>query len=404
MIRICHIVTGLDAGGAERTLVNIVSRLDQLRFRSEVISMIEPGIFGRDLRMAGIPLISLGLKRGRPTLSGFLKVVRHLRQSRPAILQTWLYHADLLGLFAHYFAPSTPLLWNVRCSDISESADSAHLRRITRLLAHMSRRPDAVIVNSRRGRIFHEKMGYRPRRWVELPNGVDTARFRPRFRQRAELRSFLGIRTNGPVIGLVARWHPMKDHQTFFQAAATFANGCPDARFVLCGANCNSANENLSKLISRADLSGRVILLGCREHMETIYPAFDVATLCSAFGEGFPNVLTEAMACGIPCVATDVGACREIIEDHGVIVPPRDPDSLAEGWRSILARPMEPLAMKARAIACQRYGIDRICHAYESVYLDIARAVQSDGLGKNGDDLQWERREVDAPVHEKLMS
>jgi glycosyltransferase involved in cell wall biosynthesis len=132
--------------------------------------------------------------------------------------------------------------------------------------------------------------------------------------------------------------------------------------------------------------------------MEIIYPAFDVATLCSIFGEGFPNVLTEAMACGVPCVATDVGACREIIEDHGVIVPPRDPRALAEGWKSMLAQPMEPLAMKARTIACQRYGIGRICEQYESIYMDIARASRPNDVGERSNDLQCEQRGVNAPI------
>jgi glycosyltransferase involved in cell wall biosynthesis len=403
MIRICHIITDLDAGGAERALVNVISRLDPTRFCNEVISLIKPGIFGRYLHAAGIPLISLDLRRGRPTLSSFLKVVRYLRQSRPAILQTWLYHADLLGLFAHYFMPSTRLLWNVRCSDIASSPESSHLLWITRLLARMSDRPDAIIVNSKRGRVFHEEIGYRPRRWIELPNGVDTQRFRPRFHQREELRSLLGIRTSGPVIGLVARYHQMKDHMTFLRASAKFASDHPDACFVLCGTNCDSENKGLNLLISQAGLSGRVILLGCREDMETIYPAFDLATLCSAFGEGFPNVLTEAMACGVPCVATDVGACREIIEGHGLIVSPRDPAALAQAWEAMLVAPRELLARKARARASEHYGIDRICALYESIYMDVARGIQSNEVRASRNDLQCEIGEVNTRIHENLM-
>jgi glycosyltransferase involved in cell wall biosynthesis len=389
MIRICHIITGLDAGGAERALVNVVSHLDPSRFRNEVVSLIEPGIFGRELHAAGIPLVSLGFQRSRPELSGFLKVIRHLRRSRPAILQTWMYHADLLGSFAHCFVPSARLLWNVRCSDIAGSPESSHLRWMTRLLARMSHRPDAVIVNSRRGRVFHEKIGYRPRRWIELPNGIDTQRFRPRFEQRKQLRSLLGIRTDGPVIGLVARYHPMKDHATFLQAARKFASDHPGACFVLCGTNCDGRNENLNRMISQAGLSGRVILLGCRDDLETIYPAFDLATLSSAFGEGFPNVLTEAMACGIPCVATDVGACQEIIEGHGLIVPPRDPMALAQAWTSILAGPMEPLTRQARARACEHYGIERICQLYESTYLDVVGADRPHEMLTSRNDLQY---------------
>jgi glycosyltransferase involved in cell wall biosynthesis len=271
-IRICHLINDLDAGGAERTLVNVVRHLDPSRFSNEVISLIEPGVFGHDLRTAGIPLTSLGMRRGRPTLSGLARAVRHLRRSRPTVLQTWLYHADLLGTVAHFFAPSASLLWNVRCTDLATSPGSSRLLWITRLLARFSAQPDAVIVNSKPGQLFHQEIGYRPRRWIELPNGVDTQKFRPRFDMREKLRALLGIPAQGPVIGMVARYHPMKDHATFLQASAKFARDCPDASFVLCGIDCDSRNENLNRLILQAGLCGRVTLLGLRSDMRTSIP------------------------------------------------------------------------------------------------------------------------------------
>jgi glycosyltransferase involved in cell wall biosynthesis len=378
VIRICHLINDLDAGGTERTLVNLVRNLDPSRFSNEVVSLIEPGVFGHDLRAAGIPLTSLGMRRGRPTLSGLAKVVRHLRRSQPTILQTWLYHADLLGTAAHCFVPSARLLWNVRCSDIATSPGSTRLLWITRLLARLSARPEAVIINSRQGRIFHDGIGYRPRCWIELPNGVDTQQFRPRPALRENLRAALGIGAQVPVIGMVARYHPMKDHETFLRAAAKFAGERPDARFVLCGIDCNSGNENLNRLIEQAGVGERVILLGQRDDMETIYQAFDLVTLCSTFGEGFPNALTEAMACGIPCVATDIGACREIIGGLGLIVPPRDPAALADAWTSMLTGPMDALSAKMRSRALERYRIERICRLYEDTYADIARTALSE--------------------------
>jgi glycosyltransferase involved in cell wall biosynthesis len=228
-----------------------------------------------------------------------------------------------------------------------------------------------VIVNSERGKLFHEKMGYRPRRWIELPNGVDTEQFRPRFDKKEKLRALLGIQTRGPVIGIVARYHPMKDHETFLRASAEFSREYPLARFVLCGIDCDSQNKNLNRLISDAGLCDRVILLGVRDDMESVYPTFDLMTLCSTFGEGFPNSLIEAMACGVPCVATDVGACGEILDDVGVIVPDRDPTALAQAWKSLFAGEMEVRAAKVRARVVERYPIERISKLYEDAYLDI---------------------------------
>jgi glycosyltransferase involved in cell wall biosynthesis len=311
------------------------------------------------------------MKRGRPALRGLAKFVLHLHRSRPTILQTWLGHADLVGTVAHHLAPSSRLLWNVRCTDMATSPGSTRLLWITRLLAQLSGRPDAVIVNSERGKIFHEKMGYWPRRWIELPNGVDTEQFRPRFDEKVKLRALLGIQTRGPIIGMVARYHPMKDHETFLRASAEFSREYPLARFVLCGLDCDSQNKNLNRLISDAGLRDRVILLGVRDDMETLYPTFDLMTLCSTFGEGFPNSLIEAMACGIPCVATDVGACGKILDDVGVIVPHRDPTALAQAWKSLLAKPAEVLSATVRAHVAERYPIERISKLYEDAYLDI---------------------------------
>ncbi len=383
IIHICHLTNDLDLAGAERTLVNVVRHLDPARFSNEVVSLIEPGILGNKLRAAGIPVMSLGMQRGRPSLSGLVRLVRHLRQSRPTILQTWLYHADLLGTVAYNFAPSMKLVWNLRCSDIATSPGSNRLRGITRLLARISHWPEAVIVNSTRGRVFHEQIGYQPRSWVELPNGVDTEQFRPRADLREEMRADLGIRAAGPVIGMVARYHPMKDHATFIRASAKFAQTHPEARFVLCGLGCDEQNRDLNRLIDQAGLLGRVILLGFREDTEAIYPALDLLTLCSAYGEGFPNVLTEAMACGVPCVATDVGACREIIADGRLIVPPHDPAALAETWRSVLLDSTEALPKKLRTRAVEHYRIDRVCRLYEATYDDLASAGPSVGVRAN---------------------
>jgi len=253
------------------------------------------------------------------------------------------------------------------------------LLRITRLLARLSRRPDAVIVNSERGRIFHEKMGYRPRRWIELPNGVDTEQFRPRLELQEELRALLGIHTRGPVIGMVARYHPMKDHATFLRAAAEFSRDYPAARFVFCGTNCDGQNDNLNRLISDAGLCDRVILLGVRDGMEKVYPAFDLVTLCSIFGEGFPNTLIEAMSCGVPCVATDIGASADIIKDAGILVAPQDSTALVRAWKYLLAEPREVLAATVRTRVVEHYSINRMCQLYEAAYLNVVHAVAANG-------------------------
>lgn len=369
-IRVCHLITDLNAGGAERMLVNIVSRLDRSRFTNDVVSMIKPGILAEELRARDVPFADLGMQRGRPTISGFYALVRHIRRSKPHVLQTWLYHADLLGTMASHFAPAPRLLWNLRCSDLLDMAGEDRLSHIIRALAWMSGRPDAVVVNSKRGKEFHRQAGYHPRHWIEIPNGVDVARFRPNLDARKKMRSELRISPQTVVIGLVARFHPMKDHATFLQAAALFASRHRDCRFVLCGEGINHANQSLSGLIDKSGLGERLILLGVRGDMEMVYPAFDLLTLSSAFGEGFPNVLIEAMACGVPCVATDVGDSRQIIGDAGLIAPPKDATALADSWHALANA--AGMADRGRQRVEDHYSIERICALYENAYEKIA--------------------------------
>jgi glycosyltransferase involved in cell wall biosynthesis len=367
-LRICHLITDLDVGGAERSLVNLLAGLDRARFECSVVSLIEPGPMARPLAAAGIPITALGMRRGRPSVAGLASLVRHLRRTRPVILQTWLYHADLAGTLAAWFARPDRLLWNVRCSDMTQTPGDRSIHWIVRLLATLSGRPDAIVVNSTGGRLFHQAAGYRPRKWCDIPNGVDVEQFRPRPEERALLRAKLGLGSDATVVGFVARDHPMKDYETFLRAAAAFSKARGTAQFVMCGQGFGQENLELREALARHGLSERTRLLGSRSDMEDVYPVFDALALSSAYGEGFPNVLIEAMACGVPCVATDVGDGREILGDVGVIVPARDPQALAHGLETVRAWDAGPAGARARARVVAEYSLARMRARYEALY------------------------------------
>jgi glycosyltransferase involved in cell wall biosynthesis len=370
-IRICHLITGLDTGGAERSLVNLVTAMDRTEFDNEVVTLLKPGPMAQALTRAGIPVTSMGIGRQRPNPSVLLSLVRHLRAKRPTILQTWLYHADLLGTAAAFFARPDHLLWNVRCTESNKPSMPRSTRFLPRFLAVLSRRPDAIIINSQQGQRDHDQIGYRPKQWINIPNGVDLERFVPRQSDRAALRARIGLPADAAVIGLVARYHPMKDVEGFLHAASLFQQGHANARFVLCGDGLTSANGKLAALISTLDLGDRVVLLGPRSDIELVYPALDALTLCSTYGEGFSNVLCEAMACDVPCVATDIGDSAEIIGDCGLIVPRRDPEALAQAWRRLLEKGPRPTLESRRSRIAARYSLKRMCAHYESLYRSI---------------------------------
>ncbi len=368
MPTILHLITGLETGGAEGMLARLVTRTDRSHFRSVVVSMTDTGTVGPIIAGAGLPVEALGIRRGMIDPRGVTRLIGLLRRYRPDIVQTWLYHADLLGLIAHRLGYAPRLAWNIRCSDM---AGPGFVRAI---LSRFSALPDRVIINSLAGRRFHESIGYHPRRWDYIPNGYDTALLRPDETARSRSRAALGLDPSAIVIGMAARYHPMKDHAAFLAAAARQAAARPDIVFVLLGAGIEPANRDLVRAIEAHGLMPRLRLLGERADMNAVYPALDIATLTSAFGEGFPNVLAEAMACGVPCVATDSGDAAEILGEFGIIVPPRDPQALAEGWQRMIALGPEgrrALGTRARARIVDNYDLDQVVPRFEALYSEI---------------------------------
>jgi glycosyltransferase involved in cell wall biosynthesis len=365
MATILHLITGLETGGAEHMLARLAVSMHQDRHRSVVVSMTGPGTVGPPLASAGIELYSLDVRRGFPDPRGVTRLARILRQVRPTILQTWLYHADLCGLIARQLAPDCRLFWNIQCT---ESSGTDVVRR---LLAWCSPVPDVVIVNSLTGKRLHEQFGYRPKRWEHIPNGCDTSVFRFDAEARRRLRSELGIPKGAVAIGLSARYHPMKDHANFLAAAARLAAIRPEAAFVLAGAGTEVSNKPLADAIAAHGLEGRIRLLGERHDMAAVYSAFDIATLSSAFGEGCPNVLGEAMSCGVPCAATDCGDATELLGPTGTVVPPRDPEALAAAWLRLIAIGFEgrrSIGAQARDRIVRLYDLALIVRRYEAVY------------------------------------
>src|SRR5260370_1005175 len=188
MLTILHLITGLETGGAERMLLHLVSRADHARLRPVVVSLTGPGTMGPLIERAGVPLRSLGMRRGVPDPRGIARLARILREFRPAVLQTWLYHADLLGLIVRRLGLVPHLVWGVQGT---ETLDTPVVRRP---LAWRSACPDAVVTVSRVGQSFHEGICYRPRPWVHLPNSVSTPALRPNADPRRHGRAAVGSR------------------------------------------------------------------------------------------------------------------------------------------------------------------------------------------------------------------
>jgi glycosyltransferase involved in cell wall biosynthesis len=320
-LRIVHVITGLGLGGAETWLARLLGCLPAERFDNRVVSLVDGGELAGAIRAAGVPVTGLGMGRGVPDPRGLWRLARLLRSQRPQVVQTWLYHADLLGLLAaRWSGCGAAVSWGLRCAYMDLARYGLGSRLTLRACVALSGWPEAVTANSQAGADHHRALGYRPRRLLVLENGVDGGVFRPDAEVRARLRREWGVFDAAPLVGLVARVDPMKGHAEFCRAAQELLRTHPEAKFLFCGEGTGPGSAELDALIARFGLAGSVVRLGRRDDMAQVYTALDVLALPS-LGEGFPNAVLEALSCGVPCVCLDVGDARAMCGPGGLVAP-----------------------------------------------------------------------------------
>ena len=351
-----HVVTGLESGGAERILSQLVM---ETMPAMPVVSLIPGGAYRAQLEKAGVAVVDLGMSRGRLRFVGILKLALLIRRHRPTILQTWMYHADLVGLIAWLLSGcwrSTALVWGVRSSNMIDDTGSRSLPWIIRICARLSRLPRCVVANSVSGKEYHQSYGYNPPRFEVIANGIDTERFRPRPEAHSNLRNLARAPDDLRLVIHIGRVAPKKDHATLREAAKQLE----DAVIVAIG----DGTEELPQLPT-------FIGLGHRDDTELLLAGADLAVSSSSHGEGFCNAIAEAMATGLPVVATDVGDAALIIADTGRLVPPKDSETLASAVREMLERNASErlqLGKRARLRIEKEFNISAMLDRFESVY------------------------------------
>ena len=353
MIRIRFLIRQLNEGGAQRQLVELVKGLDKSQHTISVVSFYSGGRFSADVdRLSHVTYVSLA-KRGRWDVIGFMyRLLVTMRQLRPRVLHGYLPAANVLSLVLKPFLGGTRVVWGIRASVMDWEQRDWLDRLMFKLQRLLARFVDLIIVNSYAGKDYHVARGFPVGRIVVVPNGIDTDVFSRNQEERKRVRAEWGITDDERLIGLVARLDPMKDHPTFLRAAALLAQSDDQVRFVCVGDGRSEYRRELVDVTKRLGLSDRVIWERWRDDMPSVQNALDIAT-SSSVGEGFPNVIGEAMACGVPCVVTDVGDSARIVGDTGIVVPSRDPQALAGALRLMLkrlaAQSCQPIAMPEKA-------------------------------------------------------
>ncbi len=364
-----HVITSLDIGGAETALCRLVESLGAPEFEHVVIALVGAGELGDRIRAAGGRLEYLGMKPSRPSVTAFLRLRQLVRKVRPDVVHGWMHYANFATTLA-VIGFQTPVLWGIRQSLYDVGYEKWLARLVMRIGTRLSWRPAWIIYNSVTSARQHEAFGYRTEKTRIIPNGFDTEEFRPDDICRNRVRAELDLAADAFTIGLVARVHPIKDHDNFLRAAALFSRKYKKAMFVLVGEGADRKNTVLREKVEAFGLSERVRLCGRRRDISSIYAALDVAC-CSSWSEAFPNAIGEAMACAVPCVATDVGDVEELVGDTGIVVPPRDSIALCSGWERFVAMgegERRRIGRKARQRIVEQYGLDSVSQMCAALY------------------------------------
>jgi len=356
-LAVLHVISGLSIGGAEMMLLKLLQTTDPAAARSGVLSLSEGGALAEDIRSLGVPLWQLPMPGGfpRPGFGGRFRAV--VEEFRPTVLMAWMYRAN--AVCSQLVPRGIPVIWNVRQSLDHNNSQRLLFRFTRRVNLWISGRPRMVIYNSRASHEQHLAFGFRAADQRVIPNGFDLERFQPRPEARARVRRDWGVEDTDVVFGIVGRFHPIKDHLGFVRAAGlavlSVLRELPetearteDARtehprmvFVMVGRGLDRDNDKLMSEIRAAGIEDRVHLMGEQRELPELYSAFDVQ-VSSSLVEAFPNVLGEAMACGLPCVATAVGDSAWVVGDTGRVVAPERPQVLAQAMAELANMAPEP--------------------------------------------------------------
>lgn len=372
-MKIIHIITGLNTGGAEMALLNLLRGGLAKKFDTHVISLGDLGTIGPKIKKLGVNVTALNMNDKLVPLFGMIRLFKTIAYFRPNIIQGWMYHGNLAASLSSFVTLSkASVVWNVRHSLSDISYEKNLMQLLIRFNKLLSSRADKILYNSFVSKAQHEKFGFFSENSMVIPNGIDLKKFSSSNVISTEVRSNLGIPKSAKVIGHIARLHPMKNHKLFLNVSILLANEYSKLHFIICGKGVPSSEA--AKSIPD-NVSSRFHLLDESNEIPKLMNAIDIFCLSSSWGEGFPNVLGEAMALKIPCVTTDVGDSKFVVGSAGIVVGVGDKNGLMIGIKDLLEKSPEKFSIlgeEARNHIEKNFSLSEIVKKYASLYNDLA--------------------------------
>ena len=365
-----HVITGVGPGGAERVLHRYIMATQS--DEHIVLSLLPRDMYAARMEALGAEFHTFDFSAGGGVWNAIRTTWRVVRARKPDAIKGWMHHGNLFGGLARVFYPRAILCYGFHSTAFSRREMKWPTYIISRLNAGLSwLLPNGCISCSAVSLREHQKIGYRGGIVRIIPNGVDSHRFRPDPAARTRMRSAFNLGPDDLVLGNVARFHPQKDHDTLFAMLRILKDAGLAAKVVCVGRHMTPENDALMGLIDQHGVRDEVVLLGERGDIADVTQAFDLGVLSSAFGEAFPNVLIEAMACGVPCVTTDVGDTPKIVGHTGEVVPPRRPEALAEAVQRMVALGQVSPSEAVRQRILDNFTMERMAESYRAFFLDL---------------------------------
>ncbi len=381
VIKIAHISTGLETGGAEVQLVRLLEKFDQTKYKLIVISLHNETYLADKIRNElKIPVYSLAIKSNPFNIRKAYKI---LKEFNPDIIHGTMYEGGVVGTLFNKFLPKKPpVIWTVHEGLEHYKSEPKRKQLQLKLWSLISNLPDCMMYVSHLNAKQHLDWGFKNHKALVITNGVDTETFKPNHTARKEIRASLNIPEDAFVIGITARYHPVKNHQGFLRAAGLLSKIHPNVHYVMAGTDIDNNNSALTDIIKANKLQQNVHLLGNREDVPDVVNAYDVASLTS-FGEAFPLTLGEAMATAKPCVATYVGDNEFIIKDTGRVVAVNDDQALANAWQELVEMDktaFEALGEAALQRTLNNFTLKKQVEEHEDLYANLYRKNNSSSL------------------------
>tara|TARA_B100001250_G_C19805944_1_gene793292 strand:+ start:1699 stop:2817 length:1119 start_codon:yes stop_codon:yes gene_type:complete len=372
-MRIIHIITGLHIGGAERMLEKLlIQEIDSKN--TLIISLSSIGEIGANLEKLGYDLVAIDLKKNLFSLiKGFFKIRRYIRAFKPNIVQTWLYHSNLIGSLASLFL-NINVVWNLRGTSIPQGFFSM-TNFVIIVLSFLSYfMPKKIICCGASVKEAHRKMGFSDKKMIVIPNGYDFKNFKKNDAAGLKIRQKYNVKESDILIGSVGRFDPLKDHDNFIQACAMIRKHNKDIEFIIIGRDINSKNNALMSILIKHNMDDDIILIDEQKSLNSFYSAMDIFCLHS-LSEGFPNVLVEAMANSLPCVSTDAGEAEIILNNSEYTVRVNNPIDLSKKLLSVAELSVEKrkqLGFNNSSRVKNKYDIRKIKKIYFDLYKQLS--------------------------------